>query len=161
MEFKHSATYPHSFEEVVSKNYSEDFIHSLDNIQDVSTPKVTSLTEENGVITCITAWEYEGELEMAERAVLGTKTLTWEQIITVDKNTKTGTIHIEYANGKPPGTLDGKITYTEEDGVTTRTIDGDIVVKIMFIGPQVEKKLRDKIGLRFDAEAAAVNEALS
>ena len=95
------------------------------------------------------------------KAILGNNNLTWVQTVTIDKASKTGTIEIVYMEGKVPGTCTGTVTYTEDGGTTTRTIEGSLVVKILFAGPQVEKRLVEALAVRFDAEAAALNEHLA
>lgn len=161
MDFKHSATYPHSFDDVLAASVSEEFLSGLTSIPDVAVPELRNVSDDGTTVTSETFWAYTGQLDTMAKAILGNNDLTWVQTVTIDKTTKSGTIDIVYMEGKVPGTCTGTVTYAEDGGTTTRTIEGSLVVKILFAGPQVEKRLVEALGVRFDAETEALNTFLA
>lgn len=156
MQFSHNVTYPASFEEVITANYSEEFWNSLTDMPDTATPKMTSHSDDGNTIVCETFWEHTGQLDPMAKALLGGKPLTWVQTATIDRATKTGKIVTVYMEGKIPGTCEAEVTYTEENGQTTRDLKGEIIVKIMMAGPTVEKRLVEAIEIRLGLEAKAL-----
>lgn len=154
MEFKHSTTYPASFEKVVSANFSEEFLSGLTDIPDVAVPVRTDFSEDDTTIKSVVSWEYTGQLDPMARALLKNKPLTWVQTTTIDKAAKTGVVDTVYMEGSIPGSCEATVTYTENsDGTTTRELDGKIFVKIPVVGGQVEKRLVEGIEFRLDEEA--------
>lgn len=156
MKFSHNVTYPANFEDVVTKNFSEEFYSSLTELLDTATPKVTNHSDDGNTIVCETFWEHTGQLDPMAKALLGGKPLTWVQTATIDRATKSGTINTVYMEGKIPGTCEAKVTYTEDGDSTTRELEGEIVVKIMMAGPTVEKRLVEAIEIRQGLEATAL-----
>jgi len=157
MEFKNSATYSAPFEKVISANFSQEFLSSLD-IPDVAAPTVTDFSEDDSTLNAVVAWEYTGQLDPMARALLKNKPLTWVQTTKIDKTNKTGTVDTVYMEGSIPGSCEATVTYTDNgDGTTTRELDGKIFVKIPVVGSQVEKRLVEGIEYRLEEEAKRLN----
>ena len=160
MDFTNTHTYPKNFLEVVSANYSEDFLNGL-TIEDVKSPVLEDLVEDDSKLTCKTSWEFTGKLDTVANALLMGKPLTWVQTIEIDKAAKTGTIEVVYLDGKIPSNCKAELTFTDnEDGTCTRELKGSIFVKIMMAGPTIEKKLVDGLEKRFANEAEELNKFL-
>lgn len=161
MDFSNTHTYPKSFEEVIKANYSEEFLNGL-TIEDVKSPVLEDLVDDDSKLTCKTSWEFTGKLDTVANALLMGKPLTWVQTIEIDKAAKTGTIEVIYLDGKIPSNCKAELTFTDNaDGTCTRELKGSIFVKIMMAGPTIEKKLVDGLEKRFANEAEALNKFLS
>lgn len=161
MDFSNTHTYPKSFNDVIKANYSEDFLNNL-TIEDVKSPVLEDLIEDDSKLTCKTSWEFTGKLDTVANALLMGKPLTWVQTIEIDKDTKTGTIEVVYLEGKIPSNCKAELTFTDNgDGTCTRELKGSIFVKIMMAGPMIEKKLVDGLENRFGREADELDKFLS
>lgn len=161
MDFSNTHTYPKSFNDVIKANYSEDFLNGL-TIEDVKSPVLEDLMDDDSKLTCKTSWEFTGKLDTVANALLMGKPLTWVQTIEIDKTAKTGTIEVVYLDGKIPSNCKAELTFTDnEDGTCTRELKGSIFVKIMMAGPTIEKKLVDGLEKRFANEAEELNKFLS
>jgi hypothetical protein len=153
MEFSHTATFPASFEDVVKTSASADFLAQLE-IPEVAAPTLVSANDD-GSETEI-AYEYTGQLDPMAKMLLKNKPLTWVQKTSIDMAAKTGTMDVVYMDGSIPGECTATVTFTEDGGSTTRTIEGKVVVKIMGVGTMVEKRLVEGIDVRFQSEAESL-----
>ncbi len=161
MKFTHHATYPASFEKVIETATSEEFLSSLTDMPETAVPERRSFNDDGKTLTCEIFWQHTGQLDPMANMLLKGKPLTWVQTITINKETKTGTISTLYMEGAIPGSCEATVTYTEDGDTTTRDIEGEIIVKIMMAGPTVEKRLAEGIQIRYGLEADALSAYLS
>lgn len=158
MDFSNTHTYPKSFIDVVKANYSPEFLHNLDSIEDVLVPKLEEYSETDENIQCKTSWQFSGKLDAIANALLMGKPLTWVQTIEINKKDKSGKITVVYMDGKIPSNCEANLTFTDNaDGTCTRELKGSIFVKIMMAGPTIEKRLVEGLEKRFASEAEALD----
>lgn len=100
------------------------------------------------------------ELPGAVAALLGAKKLVYEQENRWDKST--GTMYWKVIPTILPGKLDAKGTFRvlATAGGCEQVVDGDITVKVMFVGGQIEKAVVAEVEKSYEKTAAASREWL-
>jgi hypothetical protein len=159
MHFRAEHTFPAEPARVAALMVDPDFEGSV-ALPDLSPPTVLEHDTSGTEHVLRLRYEYVGQLDPIARRLLGNRSLTLIQTVTLDPATGTGTLTLEAE--ADPRRLHGRagITLTEHGGSTTRTLEGDFTVKVPVIGGTAERKLLPGVLSRFDVEAAALTARL-
>ena len=103
----------------------------------------------------------ERELPAAAATLLGTKKLVYEQENRWDE--RNNTLHWRVIPTILPGKLDaaGLFTVKAAPGGCEQVVEGDINVKVMFVGGQIEKFVVAEVGKSYDKTAASCRDWLA
>jgi hypothetical protein len=130
-------------------------------LPDLSQPELVEEHRDGDSVLLALRYEFVGGLDPIAQRLIGPGRLTWLQEVRVDSSTHSGTLRFEAE--QDPGRLhgDASFTCTETAGVTTRVLDGELVVRVPAVGRMAERRIVPGIVRRLDIEAQAVNERLA
>ncbi len=130
-------------------------------LPDLSQPDLVEETREGDTVLLRFRYEFVGTVDPIAQRLIGAGRLAWIQEVRIDASTGTGALHFEAE--KDPGRLhgDASFTFTESTGITTRHLDGELVVRVPAVGRMAERRIVPGIVRRLDIEAEAVDAALA
>jgi hypothetical protein len=105
-------------------------------------------------------YDFVGHLDPLARRLLGGRRLTWLQELRLDRASGAG--RLTFAAEADPRRLHGlaDVVIEPDDGVTRRTLDGDLVVEVPVVGRNAERRIVPGLLRRLDIEAAALDQRL-
>lgn len=157
--FSSRQTYLHDVDDVVDAYADPALYPGLPDLPKIGRPEVLDHRRGGDLVHLDLRYAYVGELPGAALAVIDRDRLTWVQRTTVDLAQRTSTItllpdhypdRLECAGTFHFAALDG-------DGGAERRVQGDLRVKVMVVGGQVERALVSGLEEFLAAEAVAVD----
>jgi hypothetical protein len=129
-------------------------------LPDLSQPELLEERQDDESTVLRLRYEFVGSLDPIAQRLIGSGRLAWIQEVRVDRSTGTGELRFEAE--KDPRRLHGsaQFVFSESQGVTTRKIDGDLVVAIPGVGRMAERRIVPGLVNRLAIEAQAVNDRL-
>jgi hypothetical protein len=130
-------------------------------LPDLSLPEVLDESAEGTARFLKLRYEFVGSLDPIAKRVIGARKLTWIQEMRLDSASGVGSLL--FSAEADPKKLFGsaRVTLIARDGGTTRTVAGDLFVKVPLIGGTAERKIVPGLVRRLDVEAEAVRVALT
>jgi hypothetical protein len=129
-------------------------------LPDLSKPEIVDQKTSGDSTTLRLRYEYVGSLDPIAKRLLGSQRLGWVQELRMDGSRRSGALRFEAQ--KDPKKLHGDARFVlEAQGAETlRTLDGDLVVAVIGIGPMAERKIVPGLVRRLDVEASALDKKL-
>ena len=130
------------------------------DLPDLSRPELLEERRDGDDVLLGLRYEFVGGLDPIAQRLIGPGRLAWLQEVRIDSGAATGGLSFEAE--KDPRRLHGDATFafTEAAGVTTRALDGQLVVRVPGVGRMAERRIVPGIVRRLDIEAQAVDERL-
>ena len=125
-------------------------------LPDVGRPEVLGRYGDDESAKLSLRYTYLGRLDPIARTIIGTGQLSWIQDVELDYAAQSG--RLTYSSEDPGHRLHGhgRIAFVSDGGLTTRSIDGELVIAIPFVGGAAERGVVTGLLVRLDLEAAAI-----
>jgi hypothetical protein len=144
---------------------SDDGFQSVLDLPDLARPDVVAHDVDGTVHHLTLRYEYIGQLDPIAQRVVGGRSITWVQDLTIDVATGIGTLGFtaDGVGGRAEGSATVTITATgTATGTATsapscrRVIDGDFRIRVPLVGGKAEQAIVPGLERRLDVEAAEV-----
>ena len=142
-----------------STRYGDPTLYvALPELPKIGRPEIVDHRRTGDLVHLDIRYAYTGDLPGAALAVIDPTRLTWIQRTTVDLADRTTTITLLPDHYPDRLRCAGTFRFTAglDDG-SVRSVQGDLQVKVMVVGGQVERALVSGLEEFLDAEAAAVD----
>ena len=127
--------------DVVDLYCDPSFHESLTGLTKVSTPKAISCERTDDQVVLELGYRFIDHLSGAVTAVVDRDKLTWREITTFDLAAATSTTRFAPDNYADRLSCTISCAYVSDDAGTIRRITGDIKVKMLLVGGQVERAI--------------------
>lgn len=143
-------------DDVAAAYASADLYATVGGTEKLGPPEVLDRSESGGRVTLRVRYAFVADLAPAVTAVVDPHKLTWveESVHDLAARTVQVTLHPDHYADRLRCT--GTTRYTPTDDGTLRRLSGDIKVKVLLVGGQVERALVSGLQEHLDAEAPAV-----
>jgi hypothetical protein len=143
-------------DEVARAYASADLYEHLGGTEKLGPPDVLDRTESGATVTLRIRYQFVADLSPAVTAVVDPKKLTWveQSVHDLDALTVAVTLHPDHYADRLRCT--GAYRYTAKADATVRRIEGDLKVKALLVGGQVEKAIVSGLKEHLQAEAPQV-----
>lgn len=157
MRFELTQTLAASVEEVAAAYASVELYEALGGTDKLGPPEVLDRSEAGGKVTLRVRYAFVAPLPPAVTAVVDPKRLTWveESVHDLAAGTAKVTLHPDHYADKLK--CSGTVTYRVVGAGTRRALAGDLKVKVLLVGGQVERALVSGLQEHLDAEAPSVD----
>lgn len=157
MRFELTQTLTASVEEVAAAYASAELYAALGGTDKLGPPDVLDRSEAGGKVTLRIRYAFIAPLPAAVTTVVDPKRLTWveESVHDLAARTARVTLHPDHYADKLK--CSGTVSYRSIGEGTRRTLAGELKVKVLLVGGQVERALESGLQEHLDAEAPSVD----
>jgi hypothetical protein len=160
MRFEITQRYTSATPDAVVGAYTDpDLYPTLTGLTKVAAPEVVSRAEEGDQIALVLRMRFVAELNAAARAVVDPAKLTWLQEERYDARAGTARVVFRPENYADRFSSEGGyrfVTDPDEPTATIRTVHGDLRVRMLLVGGQVEAALVSGLREHFTEEQPLV-----
>ena len=158
VQFSSSQTYTHDVDDVIDAYADPTMYTGLPELPKIGRPEVVDHRRGGDTVRLDIRYAYTGDLPGAALAVIDLARLTWVQRTVVTLSDRTITIALLPDHYPDRLQCAGTFRFVPRpDGGTTRRVQGDLRVKVMVVGGQVERALVSGLEEFQEAETAAVD----
>lgn len=158
VQFSSSQTYTHDVDDVIDAYADPTMYTDLPELPKIGRPEVVDHRRGGDTVRLDIRYAYTGDLPGAALAVIDPARLTWVQRTVVTLSDRTITIALLPDHYPDRLQCAGTFRFVPRpDGGTTRRVQGDLRVKVMVVGSQVERALVSGLEEFQEAETAAVD----
>lgn len=100
--------------------------------------EILSRTESGGVVTLVQRFHIDAELPATVRTLLGSDTLSYDQTSVIDEANDRIRWSVVPPVQKDRVTAEGTVTLRDGPGGVVRVIDGEVSVRVPFVGGKIE-----------------------
>ena len=161
MRFTVTQTYPISRDEVLGLYTGTEMWGDLSGFTKVSVPEVLDRSQKGDLVTVRLRYRFIAPLPPAATAVVNRDKLIWIEETVTDLSAGTATVDFQPENYSNKLAASAVISYDQLDDAATRTVQGDLRVKVFLVGGQVEKVITSGLSEHLAQEERAVLETLS
>ena len=160
MRFAVTQTYPISRDEVLEMYTGTEMWGELSGFTKVSVPEVVGRTKKGDLVTVRLRYRFIAPLPTAATAVVNRDKLVWIEETVTDLSAGTATVDFQPENYASKLAASAAIRYEQLDDAASRTVQGDLRVKVLFVGGQVEKAITSGLSDHLAQEERAVLDTL-
>lgn len=141
MKFDLTQDFDASAASVMAVYCDPDFYPALDGIGKIGDPSVLSRDERGDQVVMRVRFRFTGDLPSAALAIVRPERLTWVEVTTYDLGKLTA--HSEIQPDHYADRLQASATshFADHDGGSTRAVSGELKVRALLVGGQVEKAI--------------------
>lgn len=161
MKFDVPQQFDQSAETVMRCYASEDLYAQLPDFERVSRPTFLDRTASGDRIVVRVRYRFTAPLPAAALAIIDPANLTWIEETTYDASNLTAGIRLLPDHYASKMQASATSRFTDTAGGSRREISGQLKVKVLLVGGQVEKAIVDGLTDYFAEEAAAVSRILA
>ncbi len=159
MQFSSRQTYRHDVDDVIDAYGDPTLYVGLPELPKIGRPEVVDHRRTGDLVHLDIRYAYTGDLPGAALAIIDPARLTWIQHTTVDLAERTTTLTLLPDHYPDRLRCAGTFHFTPTGaGGSVRSVQGDLQVKVMIVGGQVERALVSGLEEFLDAEASAVDD---
>lgn len=127
--------------QVMSAYTDPELYATFEGLTKVAPPGVVSRRQDGNVVSLVLQMRFVAQLNAAARRVVDPAKLTWLQEERYDIDSSTAAVVFRPDNYADRFTSEGGYSFQADDDGTVRTIRGDLRVRMMLVGGQVEGAL--------------------
>jgi hypothetical protein len=158
VQFSSHQRYRHSVDDVLDAYADPSLYPALPDLPKIGQPEVLGHERSGDLVRLDIRYAYVGDLPGAALALIDPQRLTWVQRTAVDLSARTSTIVLLPDHYPDRLECAGTFHFTPRDAGSERRVQGDITVRVMVVGGQVERALISGLSEFLVAEAAAVDD---
>ncbi|HEX5615726.1 MAG TPA: DUF2505 family protein [Acidimicrobiia bacterium] len=125
-------------------------------LPDVAAPEVLSSRTAGSTSHVELRMAYTGRLDPVGQRVVGDRQIAWIQRIELDVDAHRGVLRVELDGQRERVQCRADMTFAEDDDATTRSLRGDLSIKVPLVGGLAERKVLPGVLRRLDLEAEAL-----
>ena len=142
MKFEIIQRFDAGVDDVLALYSDPDFFASLDGIGQIGDPEVLEHEVDGQIVHLSVRYRYTGDLPSAALAVVDQDKLTWVETTELDLDTARSTSTIVPDHYPRRLIANAQAAFASgPGGRATRTVNGDLRVKVLLVGGQVEKAI--------------------
>ena len=160
MRFEVTQAFTAPAEQVIALYTSTGMYESLPDFDKISRPEVLDHQADDERVVMKLRYSFIADLPAAALAVIDSDKLTWIETTTYDLAARTATVEFAPDHYASKMTATATVEFASVDEGSTREIFGDLRVRIMLVGGQVERTIVSGLREHLTAESEAVNAML-
>lgn len=158
VQFASHQSYRHHVDDVLDAYADPSLYPALPDLPKIGQPEVLSHERSGDLVHLDIRYAYVGDLPGAALALIDPQRLTWVQRTTVDLSARTSSIVLLPDHYPDRLECAGTFRFTATAPGSERRVQGDITVRVLVVGGQVERALISGLSEFLVAEAAAVDD---
>jgi hypothetical protein len=160
VQFSSRQSYRHDVDDVLDAYADPSLYPGLPELPKIGRPEVLEHRRAGDLVHLDLRYAYVGDLPAAASAFIDPERLTWVQRTTVDLGARTSTITLLPDHYPDRLQCAGTFHFAADDSGagSHRRVHGDLEVRVMVVGGQVERALVSGLEEFLDAEATAVDQ---
>lgn len=146
--------------DVIDLYTSTELFEQLPEFGRIGRPEVLDRTERGATITIRLRYRFTAELPAAALAVIDPDRLTWVEETVTDRDARRSTVRLLPDHYASKLTAGATVTYHDLGDDARREVAGDLRVRVLLVGGQVERAIVAGLEEHLAEEAAAVTRIL-
>lgn len=161
MRFAATQTYPTSRDQLLTLYTGTEMWGKLSGFTKVSVPEVLDRSQRGDLVTVRLRYRFIAHLPSVVTAVVDRDKLIWVEETVTDLSAGTATVHFQPEHYANKLSASATIRYEQAGDQATRRVVGDLNVKVLFVGGQVEKAIASGLSEHLAEEERSVLESFT
>ncbi|MEZ5381062.1 MAG: DUF2505 family protein [Microthrixaceae bacterium] len=156
MRFSVAQAFPTSVDRLLELYTGTEMWGDLSGFSKVSAPEVLDRSERGSRVTLRLRYRFIASLPSAATAVVDPKRLVWVEETVTDLDAGTATVAFQPEHYASKLSASARVAYGGDGDASHRSVDGDLRVRVLLVGGQVERAITSGLSEHLAEEERAV-----